>query len=84
MLDGFEMMYQVLDRCAQNDMSEIEHAFVHELKWAESYPLTISDEEFWDAMQRCYGIVFTDEDKKSIVTIGDLKGKIADYLITDT
>ena len=76
MVGGFAVMYQILDRYVENDISEIEHAFVMQLKWDDSYKIKIVDEEFWGALQRAYDIVFTDEGKKGVATVGDLKRKI--------
>jgi len=38
--------------------------------------LKIGNEKFWEQLQKCYDILLTDEDKREIVTVGDLKEKI--------
>lgn len=77
MMYGLEMMYRLLNQYAENDIDETEHAFVADLKWPDSYVLKIHDEKFWEQLQDDYDIVFTDEDKQEIATIGHLKRKIS-------
>lgn len=81
MLYGFGMMYQILDRYAENDIDETEHAFIVGLKWPDSYRLHIRNEDFWEELQKNYDICFTEKDKVSIITIGDLKRKIEECVL---
>lgn len=83
MIYGYGMMYQTLDRYVENNIDEIEHAFIPGLKWPDSYELNISDTRFWLEIQSFYGICVTKEDKTGIITVGDLKKKIAEGIHED-
>lgn len=76
MIYGYGMMYQALDRYVENDIDEIQHAFVPDLKWPGSYVLKVNDARFWLEIQSFYGIRLTKEDKENILTVADLKSKI--------
>lgn len=83
MLCGYGMMYQALDRYVENDIDEIEHAFIPDLKWPDSYVLKVNDARFWLELQNLYGICITKADKENIKTVADLKNRIADSLQAD-
>ena len=73
---GYGMMYQTLDRYVENDIDEIEHAFVPDLKWPSSYLLVISNDKFWSEIQDLYDIYISKEDRERIYTVADLKRMI--------
>lgn len=72
-------MYQLLDKYAENDIDEEEHAFIPRLKWPDDYSITlkICNKGFWEELQERYDITFTEEDKRMPFTVGDLKKKIS-------
>ena len=76
MIYGLGMMYQLLDKYVENSMGEAEYAFIPDLKWPDSRVLEIRDDRFWEGLRDSYDILFSDKEKKEIVTIGDLKQKI--------
>lgn len=80
MIYGYGMMYQTLDRYIENNIDEIEHAFISELKWPDSYVLKVNDERLWLELQNLYGICITKVDRENIRTVADLKNKITDSL----
>ncbi len=70
---GSGMLYQILDRYVENDMDEMEHAFVYGLKWPDFFPIKIKHEEFWEELQNAYDVFLSEEEKKEIITVEDLK-----------
>lgn len=80
MIYGYGMMYQTLDRYVENDIDEIEHAFIPDLKWPDTFVLKVNDARFWLELQNLYGICITKADRENIRTIADLKNKIVDSL----
>jgi len=80
---GYGMMYQALDRYVENDIDEIEHVFVPDLKWPDSYVLKVNDERLWLEIQSLYGICIIKADRENIETVADLKNKILASLQAD-
>lgn len=56
MIYGTGMLYELLDRYAENDMDEMEHAFIASVKWSDSDVLKISDKKFWVEVEKYYGV----------------------------
>lgn len=81
MIYGYGMMYQALDRYVENDIDEIEHAFIPDLKWSDSYVLKVNDARFWLEIQSLYGICITKEIKNRIIIVEDLKREIKEALM---
>ncbi|MCI8371903.1 MAG: hypothetical protein HFI75_05835 [Lachnospiraceae bacterium] len=70
---SFGMLYQILESYVENNIDEIEHAFVYSLKWPDSYILKIKDEKFWVELQKIYDVVISEKEKKEIITVEGLK-----------
>lgn len=83
MLYGFDMLFQMLNKYTDNNVNEIEHAFIPDLKWPDSYVLKVNDARFWLELQNLYGICITKADRENIKTVEDLKNRIADSLQAD-
>ena len=83
MLYGFDMLFQMLNKYTDNNVNEIEHAFIQDLKWPDSYVLKVNDARFWLELQNLYGICITKVDRENIKTVEDLKNRIADSLQAD-
>lgn len=83
MLYGFDMLFQMLNKYTDNNVNEIEHAFIPDLKWPDSYVLKVNDARFWLELQNLYGICITKVDRENIKTVEDLKNRIADSLQAD-
>lgn len=83
MLYGFDMLFQMLNKYTDNNVNEIEHAFIPDLKWPDSYVLKVNDARFWLELQNLYGICITKADRENIKTVENLKNRIADSLQAD-
>lgn len=79
---GFGMLYQLLDKYVENDIDEMEHAFVYSLKWPDSHSIKVKDEEFWEELQNTYDIIILEKEKKEIITVEDLKKCIVGYYLS--
>ena len=73
MLYGYETMYQLLDRYAENAVDDAEHAYINSLKWQDSIVLHIRSCKFWQEMERLYEITLSAREKAQIATVEDLK-----------
>lgn len=81
MIYDFGMMYRVLDRYVDNNIDETEHAYISGFKWPDSYVLKIQDEKFWTEIESAYETYIAKENRKSIITVADLKRIIEDSLL---
>lgn len=73
MIYGFGMLYRILDKYIENDMDEIEHGFIMDIKWPDNYELGKCPIGFWSEIHEAYDIDVTEYDVQSVATVGDLK-----------